>query len=142
MATKHQGKLIKKRPSLKTLNNKQIKSTIFIKSQTPYLSALKRTKKMLTKLPQGQQHVTLYAMGKAVTKSLSLACYFQQHSYRVGIYTKTIEVIDEILNEDEEEQLKQEQKTSNVECDIDMDDVDTELKLRKLSGVEIRIHNI
>lgn len=127
MAATRQGKLLKKRPTLKTLNSKQLKSTFYVKSQTPYLSALKRTKKMLAKLPQGQQYVTLYAMGKAVTKGLSLACYFQQRSYRVSVLTKTVEVIDELIEEDEQ---------------ADTDDVDTTLAVRKLSGVEIRVHRV
>ena len=41
-------KLIRKRPTLKTLSHKKIKTTIYIKSNTPYIRGLKRTKKFLS----------------------------------------------------------------------------------------------
>lgn len=120
------GKLIKKHPTVKPISYKQVHSTIYLKSKTPYVSALKRINKFLTNVNKtGSTYVTVLGMGKAVEKALSLACHFQDHSQkRVEILTKSINVLDELFNENEE----------------DPSDMETELQKRTVSGVEIQIY--
>lgn len=121
------AKLIKKHPSVKSISRKQIHSTLYLKSKTPYVSALKRINKFLTNINKtGSTYVTILGMGKAVEKALSLACHFQdQLQKKVDILTKSIDVMDELSHGDDDE---------------DPSDADSELKKRTVSGIEIRIY--
>lgn len=118
------GKLVKKHPSVKALSPKQIHSTVYLKSRTPYVSALKRINKFLGNTHRsGSSYVTVLATGKAVEKALSLGCHFGQHlQKRVEVLTKSVEVIDEVTEEDDES------------------DAETQLKKRTISGIELRIY--
>ncbi|CAR25889.1 ZYRO0A10450p [Zygosaccharomyces rouxii] len=120
------AKLIKKHPTVKSISHKQVHSTLYLKSKTPYVSALKRINKFLANVNRtGSTYVIVLGMGKAVEKALSLACHFQdQLQKRVEILTKSVDVMDELSNDD----------------DDDPPDVDTELRKRTISGVEIRIY--
>ncbi|GAV46864.1 hypothetical protein ZYGR_0A04620 [Zygosaccharomyces rouxii] len=120
------AKLIKKHPTVKYISHKQVHSTLYLKSKTPYVSALKRINKFLANVNRtGSTYVIVLGMGKAVEKALSLACHFQdQLQKRVEILTKSVDVMDELSNDD----------------DDDPSDVDTELRKRTISGVEIRIY--
>ncbi|KAK5778696.1 ribonuclease P/MRP protein subunit POP7 PWA37_000028 [Arxiozyma heterogenica] len=128
-------KLIRKRPTLKTLSHKKIKTTIYIKSTTPYISALKRIKKFLSELQKhGAKYVTLLGMGKAVEKTLALGSYFsQEKGQKVQVMTRTIKVIDELKD------ISETQESVNEEEETDENDEETFLKRRTLSGVEVRI---
>lgn len=130
------AKLIKKRPTIKTLSHKKIKTTIYIKSQTPYVSGLKRTKKFLADLSKhGAKYATLLGMGKAVEKTLALGTYFsQEKGHKIEILTRTVKVIDELKSMDSQEDGAEEDES------VDDEDVETFLKRRTLSGVEIRIY--
>lgn len=120
------AKLIKKHPTIKPISHKQTHSTIYLKSKTPYVSALKRINKFLTNVNKtGSTYVTVLGMGKAVEKALCLACHFQDQSLkRVETLTKSINVMDELSKQDDE----------------DSSDADAELHKRTISGVEIRIY--
>lgn len=124
-------KLIKKRPTVKTLSHKQIKTTIYIKTTTPYVSGLKRIKKFLSQTSKhGAKYVTVMGMGKALEKTLALGAYFgQEKGHKVDTLTRTVKVIDEF---------------KDLECveteDIEEEDEETFLKRRTLSGVELRIY--
>lgn len=125
---------MRKHPPVKILSRKQIKTTIYVKSVTPYVSALKRIKKFLRDLDlNASSYVVVLGMGKAVDKVLSLGCYFeQQMGKKVDVLTKSVDVVDEILTNDQEENEDEEPQR----------DVDKETTLRKrtVSGVELRIH--
>lgn len=118
------AKLVKKHPSVKVLSAKKIRSTVYLKSQTPYVSALKRINKFLESIHRsGSSYVAVLATGKAVEKALSLGCHFDEHlKKKVEVLTKSVEVIDEVTEEEDE-------------CDAD-----TQLKKRTISGVELRIY--
>ncbi|KAG0656323.1 hypothetical protein C6P44_005280, partial [Monosporozyma unispora] len=125
----HQNtKLLKKRPTIKILSHKKIKTTIYIKSQTPYVSGLKRTKKFIADLPKhGVKYVTLLGMGKAVEKTLALGTYFsQEKGHKIEIFTRTVKVIDEL-------QAMEAQHDEEEEVSIDEEDEETFLKRRTLS---------
>ncbi|EJS44769.1 pop7p [Saccharomyces arboricola H-6] len=130
----HTSKRVKKHPSLKTLTHKQIHTTIFIKSKTPYVSALRRINKFLDNVHKhGSSYVVVLGMGKAVEKTLALGCHFQdQKNKKIEVFTKSIEVLDEVLTGDQED--------IESEGDVDDDDKETELKKRTISGVELRIY--
>ncbi|AET40939.1 ribonuclease P/MRP protein subunit POP7 Ecym_7087 [Eremothecium cymbalariae DBVPG len=131
---KFRGKLVRKRPTVKTLNHKKLKNVLYVKSKTPYVSALKRINKWLERLQTQKQssdkYITLLGMGKAIEKTLSIACHFQEiKKCKVGIKTISTEVVDEIAEDDEED-----------DEGIKDEDRENKLQIRKLSGVEIKIH--
>lgn len=126
------SKLIQKHPTVKDFSYKAIKTTMYVKSQTPYVSALKRINKFLNQLEKyNAKYVTVLGMGKATEKILSIGCHFQnQRSYKVEIRTTSAQVIDEILeNDDKEDGICEEDK-------------ETKLQVRTVSGIELRIYPI
>ncbi|CCK68063.1 ribonuclease P/MRP protein subunit POP7 KNAG_0A03830 [Huiozyma naganishii CBS 8797] len=129
-------KLVTRRPTLKTLSHKQIKTTIYIKSSTPYISALKRTKKFLANLRKNNsKYVSLMGMGKAVEKTLAIGCYFQNEKGNgIDIITKTVEVIDELM-ETESMGMHEDAGVQDVEEQSD-DDRETFLKKGRLVGLK------
>ena len=130
----HPCKRVKKHASLKVLTHKQIHTTIFIKSATPYVSALKRINKFLDGVcKHGSSYVVVLGMGKAVEKTLALGCHFQdQKNKKIEVFTRSIEVLDEVIIEDNVD--------AESESSIDDDDRETQLKKRTVSGVELRIY--
>ncbi|SCU87237.1 LAME_0D09296g1_1 [Lachancea meyersii CBS 8951] len=126
-------KILVKHPSVKVLSHKQIKTTIYLKSKTPYISALKRVTKFMTQLQrQGAEYVTVLGMGKAVEKTLSIACHFQEEKgKKVVVLTQSVALLDEILADENDDE--------NVE-DIEDEDRETVLRKRTVSGVEVRIY--
>ncbi|SCU93636.1 LAFA_0F17436g1_1 [Lachancea sp. 'fantastica'] len=133
MSETNNGRIIAKHPSLKVLSHKQIKTTIYIKSKTPYISALKRVSKFLSQLPRhGAEYVTIMGMGKAVEKTLSVGCHFQEEKgKRVVVLTQTVALLDDILTE---------QDPGESAEDMEDDDKETVLRKRTVSGVELRIY--
>ena len=125
------AKLVRKHPTLKQSTHNEIKTTIYIKSTTPFVSAIKRCKKFLAALERRKQQparqcVTLLGMGKAISQTLAVACYFQEEKgLRVEVRTKSIDVVDEVTEDDDEE--------------IDPRDKETTLKTRTTSGVEVKL---
>lgn len=125
-----ESKLLRKLPTVKTLSRKQIKTTIYVKTSTPYISALKRIKKFLRDLPKsGSTYVVVLGMGKAIEKTLSLGCHFEQQlGKKVDVLTKSVELLDEVSLDDEDgDSIK----------DVDRE---TMLKKRTISGIELRIY--
>lgn len=83
-------------------------------------------------------YVVVLGMGKAVDKVLSLGCYFeQQMGKKIDVLTKSIDVVDEILANDQEANEDNEEDDEEPEREIDRE---TTLRKRTVSGVEIRIH--
>lgn len=120
-----------KLPTVKVLSHRRIKSTMYIKSSTPFMSAVKKIDKMLKICPQ---YVTVLGMGKAVSKTLAVACYFQERMLRVQVRTTTVDVLDKITKSSE---------SGNVDSDADSDsdsDPETELKKRTITGIEVLIY--
>ncbi|EDO14478.1 hypothetical protein Kpol_242p1 [Vanderwaltozyma polyspora DSM 70294] len=135
-------RLIRKCPSIKTMAHKEIKTTIYVKSITPYVSALKRITKCLETLDKhGATYVKVLGMGKAIEKTLSLGCHFQENKNRkVDIFTKSIPVLDEVEVEDEDEAKdkdKDENKDGNEEQDSDRETI---MKKRTVPGIELHIY--
>ena len=130
---KRSGKLVHKHSTLKQSTHNEIKTTIYVKSSTPFVSGLKRCKRFLASLEKRKQHpsqqcVTLLGMGKATEKTLALACYFQQEKgLRVEVRTKSIEVVDEVAEDEDDET-------------VDPRDRETLLKKREISGGEAKVY--
>lgn len=79
-------------------------------------------------------YISIMGMGKAVTKTLSLAAHFQiLNSYKVEVFTRTLEVLDEIYDDDGKDESGNE---------IAEEDREVKLQSRKLSGVEVRISKL
>ncbi|CAG62585.1 uncharacterized protein GVI51_M05995 [Nakaseomyces glabratus] len=119
-------KLVRKLPTVKTMSHKKIKSTMYVKSGTPFKSATKRIDKLLN---QCQRYVTVLGMGHSVTKTLAIATTYQEKLHKVQVMTKTIEVLDEVVEDTES-------------IDDSDSDIETKLKKRLLSGVEVRIFKV
>ncbi|CAI4058967.1 hypothetical protein N7582_001253 [Saccharomyces uvarum] len=130
----HSSKRVRKHPSLKTLTHKQIHTTVFVKSATPYVSALKRINKFLDGVHKhGSSYVVVLGMGKAVEKTLALGCHFQdQKNKKIEVFTRSIEVLDEVIAE--------QQEGVESESDVDDEDKETQLKKRTVSGIELHIY--
>ncbi|SCU94683.1 LANO_0E07668g1_1 [Lachancea nothofagi CBS 11611] len=126
------GAVVTKHPSVKLLSHKQIKTTIYVKSKTPYVSALKRTNKFLRQLKRhGAEYVTIMGMGKAVEKTLAIGCHFQEEKgKKVIVSTQSVDVLDEIAQESAYESLE----------DVEEEDMETTLRKRTTSGVIVRIY--
>ncbi|CDO95195.1 unnamed protein product [Kluyveromyces dobzhanskii CBS 2104] len=70
-------------------------------------------------------------MGKAVFKTLSVAAHFEaMGDYKVELFTKTLDVLDEMYTDDGQDE------DGNM---IDKNDREVKLTPRTLSGVEVRI---
>ncbi|CAR23638.1 ribonuclease P/MRP protein subunit POP7 [Lachancea thermotolerans CBS 6340] len=132
-----QSKLVTKHPSLKLLSHKQIKTTFYLKTQTPYVSALKRINKLMSQLQRhGSKYVTVLGMGKASEKTLAVACYFQEEKgKKVEVLTQSIDVLDEIVKSDPVTEDIDEQDDGTQDGDREV-----ELQKRTISGVEVRIY--
>ncbi|KAG0667827.1 hypothetical protein C6P45_005328 [Maudiozyma exigua] len=132
------AKIVKKHPSLKQSTHNDIKTIIYIKSSTPFVSGIKRVNKFLKNLEKTKkdpklQCIMLLGMGKAAERTISLGCYFaEEKRKRIEIRTKSVDVIDEVISPG------QEGDTSTPL--LDDRDKETELKKRSLSGVEIKIY--
>lgn len=117
------GKITKHAPA-KQFKYSDSDSLLNIQSKTPFVSAVKRVSKLLKELPKKQpkyDYIIVRGSGKAVEKTVSVSLHFKEvERNRVEIFTKTLEVLDEIDNGDE--------------------DQDTVLKKRKIPAVEIHIY--
>ncbi|CCE61202.1 hypothetical protein TPHA_0A01180 [Tetrapisispora phaffii CBS 4417] len=130
-------RLVKRNPSIKGLSHQKIHSTVYIKSTTPYVSGVKRINKFLENLDkQAAIYVTVLGMGRAVEKTLSMALYFENTKHkRVEVYTRTVDLLDEVIDESAEESTS----TSDSDSDDDEHKVTT-LKNRKITGIELRLY--
>ncbi|CAB4253657.1 similar to Saccharomyces cerevisiae YBR167C POP7 Subunit of both RNase MRP and nuclear RNase P [Maudiozyma barnettii] len=129
------SKITVKHPTLKQATHNDIKTTIYVKSSTPFVSGIKRINKFLNDLDKRKkdpkfQCVVLLGMGKATEKTMALGCYFaEEKGKRLEVRTKSVDVIDEVIAEG-----------NNDDSIIDDRDRDTSLKKRSLSGIEIKIY--
>lgn len=81
------------------------KETIFfVKSSTPFISAVKRVQKMNHRLEKGLmmkvKGVKIKGMGKAIEKTLAIGNYFKERDYKVEVFTGSEEVLDEFVGEE------------------------------------------
>ncbi|BAO38438.1 ribonucleases P/MRP protein subunit POP7 [Kluyveromyces marxianus] len=122
----------RKLPTVKTFSHDNIKTTIYVKSSSPYISIVKRTNKFLQELgKRKKEYVTLLGMGKAIFKTLSVATHFSSlGDYKVDIFTKTLNVLDEVYADNGKDE------DGN---DILSEDREVRLSSRTISGVEVRI---
>lgn len=81
------------------------KETIFfVKSSTPFISAVKRVQKMNHRLEKGLmikvKGIRIKGMGKAIEKTLAIGNYFREREYKVEVFTGSEEVLDEFVGEE------------------------------------------
>lgn len=117
----------------------EVETTYLVKSSTPFISGVKKINKILDKFNktinrtnrkyQGGEYkkvnyITVKGMGKAIPKTLSIACKFQDEmDFKVDILTGSTEVLDEF------------EPDESIEGSIE----DTVYKKRKVSYIELRI---
>lgn len=125
-----------KHPPLKPYLHTELDTTVYVKSSTPFMSAVKRINKIITKfdeipnkrgrtirrgnISKKVNYVTIKGMGKCIEKVLSLGIHFQCENFQIETYTKSIGVLDEIVDEKDED--------------------DNEMKKRNVGAIEIRIY--
>jgi ribonuclease P/MRP protein subunit POP7 len=107
----------------KAFKYSDLETTIHIKSNTPYISAVKRTLKLLKNLSKKQpkvKYITLLGMGAAIQKTLSVGLHFQEEEgAKVEVMTKSVEVLDEFEYEDEDnENSYSKRKVTAVEVHV------------------------
>ncbi|GMG44882.1 unnamed protein product [Ambrosiozyma monospora] len=136
--------------------------TIYIKSQTPYMSALKKIEKMIKRTTEDKfnkngvsikpklknsklKFITVKGMGKSMLKVLNLGLHFKgAGQLRVEVYTKTIGVLDEFKSVDSKKNATEEGNSGDANAndeDSDEDgDEDDILKKRNVSSIELKIY--
>ncbi len=130
------GKQLVKHAPPRTYHENETQKMVFVRSSTPFVSAIKRIEKCLegyrlkpnrrgrlaSKHGTREAFVIVKGMGKAIPKVLNIGLHFKyEKNARLDVYTKTIGVIDE---------FKADAKDSND---------DDELRKRNVSSIEIRI---
>ncbi|KAI5962736.1 hypothetical protein KGF57_001470 [Candida theae] len=147
MANRIEGKHIKHSAQTKRLTETQFNSTFLVKSSTPFISAVKRIDKQLTKFSKSQgtqrkfqndqykkvKYLIVKGMGKTIEKTLKLAMHFQSQGYKVDILTGSVQVLDEF------------EKEAYISSDgedgsrFGHADIETKYKKRMVSSVEAKI---
>lgn len=132
-------------PASRILNKVQHETHINIKSNTPYVSAVKRVCKTLDKFDlnptnqhnkhrQGEykhvKYIKLKGMGKAILNTISIGLHFQAHKgYNIEVYTGTAEVLDRVAVVGSEA----------IETKDGGTEQQSELRKRSVSCVEVKI---
>ncbi|CEP20751.1 unnamed protein product [Cyberlindnera jadinii] len=117
-----QGKLVKHAaPSQFKYSNLQ--TTVRIQHKTPYISAIKRVDTMMKAL-KGRQpkksYITVLGMGATIEKTMNIGVHFQAQGCRVEVLTKSVEVLDEFLDQDDsdDESVLRKRSVSCVELKV------------------------
>lgn len=98
-----------KHPPPRRFKHSDLDTLIHIQAKTPFVSALKRIDKTLSRLPKKQpksQLITIQGMGKAMELVVSLAVHFQTRGNKIEVETNTVEVLDEFEQSDDESMLR------------------------------------
>ncbi|KAI5965559.1 uncharacterized protein KGF55_000921 [Candida pseudojiufengensis] len=164
---KKEGKHIKHSPNINIQSETQFNSTFLVKSSTPYVSALKKIDKILTKFNKSKnqhqnsnsssnkkfqnenykklKYITVKGMGKTIEKTLKIAMNFKfELNYKVDIITGSIQVLDEFEKKSEPMSIEEKNaiafSIANEDDDKDNDDEpEREYQKRMVSYVEARI---
>lgn len=77
-------------------------TTIYLSSNTPFVSGMKRVKRNLEKMQRKRlgRYVVVFGLGKAIQRALAVAMELKSLGYRVKIYTRTMHALDEHIDED------------------------------------------
>lgn len=145
---KFENKKIIKHAALRPYKHNELDSTVYIQSKTPFMSAVKRIKKIIEKfdkipnkknelIPRGNvspkiKFVTVKGMGKSISKVTNIGIHFKfEEKCKVEVITKTVSVLDEFVNDPD----------SNTVNNSDGEDEDDEniLRKRNIGAVEVRI---
>ncbi|KAG0683083.1 hypothetical protein C6P40_000466 [Pichia californica] len=146
---KYKDKKIIKHAPLRPYIHTELDSTVYIKSNTPFISAIKRIEKLMKKfdeipnkkgemirrgnMSKKTKYITVKGMGKSISKVLNIGLHFKyEEKFTIDIFTKTVGVLDEFVEEDDK---KEENKDNNGE-----DEDDDLLRKRNVGAVEIRIY--
>lgn len=135
---------IKRGAKTAILTKTQRDTTVYIKGNTPFVSALKRINKILEKFDRqtgptlhrskyqnGEykkvKYIVVKGMGKSILQTMSIALHYQtKKAYLVDIYTSTVLVVDTV----ESEEVLETREGPETQ---------TKSELRKVSCVEARI---
>jgi ribonuclease P/MRP protein subunit POP7 len=89
----------------------EAQATFLVKSTTPYVYAIKKIDKIIgnftskKNLFKNVHYITVKGMGKAILKTANIGMKFQTDgTYRVDFLTGSVEVLDEILGDDDEDE--------------------------------------
>lgn len=134
--------VIKHSPSTAVPTKIERETTFLVKAATPYVAAIKRIDAILAKFDKSPidhkkyqrgeykkvKYIRVKGMGRAIDKTVSLALHYQtKKSYKVDLYTGTVEVVDEIT------------AASNHKSKDGDSDEESTFKTRDASFVEVKI---
>lgn len=121
MVKRREGKeFVKHSPNTTILPLVQRETTFLVKLTTPFISSIKQIKKILKKFDKSKlnhkkynngeykkvQFITVKGMGKAIEKTVSIGMHFQELGYRVDVFTRSVEVLDEFKGSDDESEYE------------------------------------
>jgi ribonuclease P/MRP protein subunit POP7 len=145
-------KIIKHAP-LRPYVHTELDSTIYVKSTTPFISAVKRIEKMINKFDEipnkrGKlvrrgninkdiNYILVKGMGKSINKVLNIGLHFKyEEKFNVDIFTKSVGVLDEIVEDDNDN----DDNDNDGDGDIDDHDDLCSLKKRNVGAIEVKIY--
>lgn len=92
-----------KHPPLLALSDLTKRNAIFVSSSTPFMSAFKRSLKLIDKIEaigsKKSNFIRIIGLGKAIDKALKVGLKLQTQGYKLEIITSTKHALDE--NQDE-----------------------------------------
>lgn len=130
---RYKGKKFVKHSAPKPYLQSESTKVVFVKSSTPYVSALKRIERLLKDFEpkinrRGQpivksgtttEYVQVKGMGKAIGKVTSLGVHFKyEKKLRVDTFTRSIGVLDEFVDPEGEDDVLRKRNVSAVELHI------------------------
>lgn len=143
-------KLIKHAP-LRPYVHTELDTTVYVKSSTPFMSAVKRIEKMMSKfeeIPNKKgnlirrgnvslkcKFITVRGMGKSIDKVVNLGLHFKfEEKCTVDIFTKSVGVLDEFVGKETDKEEKE-----DVPGEEEGED-DSVLRKRNVGAIEVRIY--
>jgi len=110
---KHGKNVIKHSANVVQRLSTEAQATFLVKSKTPYVYAIKKIDKIIgdftskKNLFKTVQYITVKGMGKAILKTANIGMKFQTDgTYKVDFLTGSVEVLDEIVDEEDESEYK------------------------------------
>lgn len=146
---RYESKKIIKHAPLRPYIHTELDSTVYVKSNTPFISAIKRIEKMISRFDEipnkrGEMvrkgniskkcnHITVKGMGKSIDKVVNIGLHFKfEEKFTVDIFTKSVGVLDEFVD-------KEVNKGDDYNSDDDEDE-ESVLRKRNVGAVEVRIY--
>lgn len=137
----------------------ELDTTLYIKTNTPFISAIKRIEKMILKfddipnkkgtlvrrgnISKKTNYITVKGMGKSINKVINIGLHFKfEENFQVDIFTKSVGVLDEFVQiEKTEDQEQISKKENGNDGEKEEEEEEEELvRKRNVGAVEVRVY--